>query len=292
MNARTRRDDVRTTTRTTSWLSTLAAMSAAILVLTLAPAAAARLRPGRSGGGQFHLTCMYTQSRTDDPIVFPNKPGASHLHQFFGNVSTSATSTFTTMQRSGTSCRFAGDRSAYWAPALISTTGQEVKPISLTAYYYAGNGRVVAFPPNFRLIAGAVSGSHTTDLSKFGYTCGGGTPTSTTPPNCGSLQVKAVVVFPSCWNGKYIDSLDHRSHMAYPRGNGCPSGYPVLLPKIVLHIRYPVTNATGYRLSSDVGMGYTSGMSMHADFWNVWDPTALNSAVTNCLNAGKDCDLG
>jgi hypothetical protein len=38
-------------------------------------------------------------------------------------------------------------------------------------------------------------------------------------------------------------------------------------------------------------MGYRSGMSVHADFWNVWDQTVLTQLVTTCLNAGTQCDI-
>jgi hypothetical protein len=175
---------------------------------------------------------------------------------------------------------------------MVSPGGQAIKPSFLAAYYLAGNGPVVAFPVNLRMIAGAVSGSGMTDLTKFGYNCGERGPnTSTTPPNCtGKGFVRANIAFPSCWDGRNVDSFNHRSHVAYPTGKGCPPGWK-LVPKLVLHIRYPVVNGTGYTLSSDAGMGYTRGMSVHADFWNVWDPTILNQLVAKCLNAGKECDL-
>ena len=36
--------------------------------------------------GQFVLRCKYSHTLMDDPIVFPGRPGASHMHDFFGNV--------------------------------------------------------------------------------------------------------------------------------------------------------------------------------------------------------------
>ena len=41
------------------------------------------------------------------------------------------------------------------------------------------------------------------------------------------------IMFPSCWNGKDLDSPNHRSHMAYPdqvMSGGCPKGFPVKVP--------------------------------------------------------------
>jgi hypothetical protein len=40
------------------------------------------------------------------------------------------------------------------------------------------------------------------------------------------------VVFPSCWDGKNVDSADHVSHMAYPdlvQAGECPETHPVRL---------------------------------------------------------------
>ncbi len=80
--------------------------------------------------------------------------------------------------------------------------------------------------------------------------------------------------------------------MAYPSGKGCPSGYPVRIPKLVFHITYGVHDGSGDVLSSDAMMGMRHGMSLHADFWNVWNQTVLVQEVATCLNGGGSCDLG
>lgn len=44
--------------------------------------------------------------------------------------------------------------------------------------------------------------------------------------------IRAELQFPSCWNGRDIDSPDHKSHVAYPSlvmTGDCPDGYPVRL---------------------------------------------------------------
>ncbi len=44
--------------------------------------------------------------------------------------------------------------------------------------------------------------------------------------------IRLEIMFPSCWNGKDVDSTDHKSHLAYPNlvGDGqCPDGFPVRL---------------------------------------------------------------
>lgn len=44
--------------------------------------------------GAFRFICAAGQLRYDDPVVFPGQPDKSHLHQFYGNESADAYSTF------------------------------------------------------------------------------------------------------------------------------------------------------------------------------------------------------
>jgi hypothetical protein len=50
--------------------------------------------------------------------------------------------------------------------------------------------------------------------------------------NCAN-GLRLEIQFPSCWDGKNLDSKNHRSHVAYPDlvniGN-CPTDFPVKLP--------------------------------------------------------------
>ncbi|MEI6403953.1 MAG: hypothetical protein WCP59_17400, partial [Actinomycetota bacterium] len=53
-----------------------------------------RVIAGPQGGrGQFVVECGFSHAGTDDPIVYPGQPGASHEHVFFGNTGTDAAST-------------------------------------------------------------------------------------------------------------------------------------------------------------------------------------------------------
>src|SRR5262245_7000300 len=67
-------------------------------LLALVPLAPVGSRPAGAVnvadfGDRFKATCAYSHSASDDPIVFPGMPGASHRHDFGGNPSTSAYST-------------------------------------------------------------------------------------------------------------------------------------------------------------------------------------------------------
>jgi Domain of unknown function (DUF1996) len=252
-------------------LASLAAMVVGLIAPTTRAIASAN----------FHVNCSFDHASGDDPIVKPGQPGATHRHDFFGNRSTNAHSTFAEMNRAATSCELSGDRSGYWAPSLVDPSGGFVQPLRLSAYYW-NKGTAVAVPPtDLRILAGG----DTSNLRVAGFACGKGTPTSPVPLDCGNERLKGVVIFPSCWDGVHLDSPDHRSHMAYPRGKGCPSTHPVSLPKLVVHVVYGISNGAGYGLSSDAMMGTSSGRSMHADFWNVWDPLTLSNAVGS-VNAG------
>jgi hypothetical protein len=226
----------------------------------------------------------------DDPIVFPDQPGASHMHNFFGNTTTNARSTLASLLRGGTTCDFQADTAAYWVPALIAPGGKVVTPDRVSAYYLKGDvGRssVATFPTGLKIVAGG----DTHNLKVAGYACGEGMPVSSTPLNCGHGTLRAVIAFPSCWDGRHTDSPDHRRHMAYPTGNGCPRGYSVRVPKLVLHVRYPISDGRGYRLASDAGAHTSNGMSMHADYFNAWDQSALNQLVQSCLNGQGSCPM-
>ena len=237
--------------------------------------------------GQFHTACRLTKAAMDDPIVFPNQPGASHLHDFFGNLTTNASSTLASLLQGGTSCSFSADTAAYWVPALIAPGGTVVAPDRITAYYLRGDvsSSVAPFPTGLKIVAGG----DTHNLKAAGYACGEGMPVSSVPLNCGRGQLRSVIAFPSCWDGSHIDSSDHRSHMAYPSGRGCPRGFSIRVPRLVIHVRYPVSNGEGYGLSSDAGYHTTNGMSLHADFFMAWNQTAFAQLVQSCLNGRGSC---
>src|SRR5437764_11331844 len=86
------------------------------LLLTIGQPAAEAINTDLSHGS-FSVTCFYTHSAHDDPIVFPGSAGASHIHNFYGNQSANAFSTVSSMQASTTKCRFQDDKAGYWTPA-------------------------------------------------------------------------------------------------------------------------------------------------------------------------------
>lgn len=56
--------------------------------------------------------------------------------------------------------------------------------------------------------------------------------------NC-SDGVRIEMMFPSCWNGKDIDSKNHHDHVAYPdlvMNGECPPGYSTRLPSLLYEV--------------------------------------------------------
>lgn len=110
-------------------------------------------------------------------------------------------------------------------------------------------------------------------------------PAQTTVPDCpaGSHLVMRVH-FPDCWNGRDLDSADHRSHMAYAVRGACPDDHPVPVPHLRVGVHYP--EGVG---GADVTLSSGGPQTAHADFFNAWDPAAQARLVKACLNAAAKC---
>jgi hypothetical protein len=236
----------------------------------------------------------------DDPIVFQDQPGKSHMHTFYGNTSTDAFSTLSSLSANVSSCgRGMGtsDRSAYWEPSLMKKnadgTLSKVTSYQRAQIYYrrAGGGRgpgVLPFPKGLRMIAGDAKATSDQSLSIVAWDCGGGGIESPHMYQCagGSSQpIVSELNFPSCWDGTHLDSADHKSHMAYAAANGtCPASHPVSLPQISLGIEYMnIAGGPNYSLAS--GGIY----SLHGDFIADWDNQVQNALVVACLNGAREC---
>jgi hypothetical protein len=213
------------------------------LVLVLSILAAIVLSPiqASAGSGVFFVPCATSHVAQADPIISPGQVSA-HEHEFFGNTSTNADSTYDSMVKARTTCRHAPDTAGYWVPTLRNPSGKVVRATSMNAYYRATGAlagtHIEPFPPDLRVIA-----------RRYFFHCGASGAGFPEPQDCGSKALHVTTTFPACWDGKRIDSLDHISHMAYQTAKGCPSGY-VAVPRLAVVVRYPVTNGQGYSLSS------------------------------------------
>jgi hypothetical protein len=252
--------------------------------------------PGPSDGtGAFRLVCMFSHMNFDDPIVYPGQVGRSHLHSYFGNTLANAHSTAQSLSTSGNSTCGGGllNRSSYWVPSIVDTrTGRPVAPRSKTGYSLPASS-IKYLPQGLRMIAGNMLASADQDFS--GWSCGEHTLTGgSIPPNCPAGQDLSMhIIFPQCWDGVNLDSTNHKTHMAYPQGGACPTSHPIALPEITFNVHYPVPDSsasTYWRLSSDMyGTDRPGGFSIHGDWYNAWDETAMRSWVDGCDVPARDC---
>jgi hypothetical protein len=238
---------------------------------------------------RFVARCMYSHTRSDDPIVKPNQPGASHSHDFFGNKTTNAASTLRSLSRGGTTCINRLDKSGYWAPSL-TVNGNTVAPRFASIYYAnAGkpHGKIRTIPRGLKVVAGNAMAIAPQSLQVAAWNCGADeddVPLTSAPPTCPGPTLTLHISFPDCWNGKNLDAADHKSHLAYHERNGtCPAGYPVPIPRLRMNVHYPTTGGPGVALASG---GQYSG---HADFFNAWNAKELQRLVRTCINAGRIC---
>lgn len=277
--------------------------------------------PNPSGGaGEFRMNCGFSHMNFDDPIVYPGKKGAAHLHTFFGNSDTTYLSTANSLAISGNSTCQGGvaNRSAYWVPAMIDTaTNTPLKPAGLAVYYKGNDPRTYSFikspPAGLKMIAGNMLTTTTKTNYSAHYYCDPQNDANTDQSGISAqssckdhtwpdgwvskASVVMVVVFPQCWDGVNLDSADHKSHMAFAGGfttaNGCPTTHPVLIPSITYNVRYYVpagSDTTKWRLSSDMYPNTSpGGYSGHGDWFNGWKPEVMDLIVKKCLVSRMDC---
>jgi hypothetical protein len=213
----------------------------------------------------FVVTCIRSHQAKDDPILFPGTPGASHLHSFFGNRSTKASSSVADMLQADTSCEDPQDTAAYWVPAPGADR--------LRAYYDAGDAEsasVRAYPAAMMGIAGDPE-VQAPGVQVVAFRCGelGDGPDATqweavAPKSC-SVGVPIVrYSFGQC------ESTTTR------RLSPCQPGQTPKYVRLRLLMEFQ---------SSAHGLG------PHADFWNTWDQDRLEQLVATCVRGERLTNL-
>ncbi len=278
--------------------------------------------------GAFRFTCSAGQLRYDDPIVFPGQPGKSHLHQFYGNLSADAYSTYGSLRLKGDStCGNMLNRSAYWMPAMLDGKGHVVRPDYVTVYYkrlpetspecQISGKACVALPRGMRYIFGydmaTGKGGH------FYFNCDGPTAKPGHYPdiveagkNCPvGNRLGVVITAPDCWDGKQLNSSNHRNHVGYTAYNDrgqliCPKDKPYIIPVFTMAAWFTVDEnldksgqwspgTSTWSLSSDKMPGMPMmrpGSTMHADWMGAWDDDVMKMWMDNCINKLLSCNGG
>jgi hypothetical protein len=274
--------------------------------------------------GAFRFLCAPSHNAYNDPIVYPGQPGKSHLHTFFGNTLADANSTYSSLRTTGAStCNDVLNRSAYWIPAMMTAAGKVVMPDYLSVYYKrmpSSDPRCateatacVKLPRGLRYIFGYNMGdpaSTPTDTTKRWWNCDGAGAISGQFANIADAlkgcpvgaRLGVVLIAPNCWDGKNLDSADHRSHMAYQFYDGsgpnpvCPKTHPYIIPAFQLGAWYTIdATAKDWYLSSDrmPGMAASApGTTAHADWFGAWEDSILDLWTANCIDKLLSCSGG
>jgi hypothetical protein len=180
----------------------LACTVAILAALASAPTATAA---SIEHGASFAVRCNFSHRAQVDPIRVPGGP-SGHMHDFFGNTTTNADSTYQTMTAppptnpptARTTCSRPEDTAGYWIPT-VSWKDSTGKLTTLQAnrgvfYYRAGlkNYRTVQpFAPDLRDI----------NADRITWFCGindDGVGSATPPTRCSGGVLSLKIVFPDC----------------------------------------------------------------------------------------------
>ena len=221
--------------------------------------------------------CDFTHREAIDPIRVPMGNGQSHLHDFFGATGVQSVLSVDYLFAQQKTCDASGDHSSYWVPTLFEGN-QEVTPTSMAVYVMTPHDvdpDTVALPPN--------------GLQMVTYTsawkCSREGQATPWPQQCPrNADTRLQLEFPNCWDGKETTFREGRQHVVVA-DTACPSSHPVVLPRIVMEVRYKISSVDAVSFSSgDVA-------SVHGDVFFVWDQESLERDFDACLRRNIMCGV-
>ncbi|MFH8662916.1 DUF1996 domain-containing protein [Streptomyces afghaniensis] len=276
--------------------------------------------------GSFVTDCGVNENglfNSDNIIAAPGVTnGAHHFHDYIGNQANNAFASDQDLANAETSCVDKGDKSSYYWPVLRLQNGSQEqdanspgggiegnageivtpKQVTLT---FVGNPRdkVTAMPRLLRIITGDaksfVNGPANANAS---WSCTGFEDRQLKDkyPLCpqGSDVVRTFK-FQSCWDGRNIDSANHRTHVAFTDAAGnCPSGFrpiPQLVQRIVYDVDAPSLEDGGRTTPLFAVDSFPEQLHKpvtdHGDFINVFDEDLMRD-MADCINDGRKCGAG
>jgi hypothetical protein len=216
-----------------------------------------------------------------DPLVNPGSIPSPHLHQIVGGNSFTASMDPATHDLPSastcTSCSFSEDFSNYWTAVMYfrarNGTFRRVPQMpseglkgsgGITVYYIPSTSNeynVTAFQPGFRMLVGDATATAPSAARKVCHRCmpksGDMNNLNCASPDAQTLPTKfceggirSIITFPTCWDGKNLDSPDHMSHLAYATGSKatdvgptgkCPATHPVVIPQVMYEVMWDVS---------------------------------------------------
>ncbi|MFF1560677.1 DUF1996 domain-containing protein [Streptomyces sp. NPDC058279] len=284
-----------------------------VVIGTVKPNVRTPAAQAKASKGSFSVQCGRNENRhlnPDNVIVAPGVGnGAHHMHDYVGNETTDAFSTNNSLAASGTTCSN-GDQSTYYWPVLRlrdgraeqdakapgggqdANVGTILKPKQVTIDFKGSpTGPVTAMPRFLRIITGdAKAFTNGPTNANASWSCTGfeNRQLKDKYPICpkGSDVVRTFT-FQSCWDGKNADSANHRTHVAFARGDGsCPAGFKAI-PQLVQRITYAVAPGARFAVDSFPEQLHKP-VTDHGDFINVMSNGLMAGAV-RCINGGRAC---
>ncbi|MEV0174594.1 DUF1996 domain-containing protein [Streptomyces sp. NPDC050803] len=276
--------------------------------------------------GTFATSCGVNEGglfNSDNVIVAPGvSNGAHHFHDYIGNQANDAFASDEDLAAAGTSCENEGDKSSYYWPVLRlqngtqeqdanapgggieGNAGEIVTPAQVTLTFEGSpQGEVTAMPRLLRIITGdAKAFVNGTANANASWSCTGFEDRQLKDkyPLCpDGSDVVRTFRFQSCWDGRNIDSANHRTHVAFAAADGsCPAGFQAI-PQLVQRIVYDVDTpsvADGGRTTPLFAVDsfpeqLHKPVTDHGDFINVFDEDLMQEMV-DCINDGLQCGAG